>query len=422
MHLISFHWLIRSIRAAAAAVIFLFCAPAMAQQVVGQCNDMTRGQAFAFYSNYYTHQMGNPSNAGVAARDPSFMTFLRIPAANPAVNAYFVGWDGSLIEITRGFGWRQIGACDFHPAFVQQNPLANVYAPPVMSQNIVVETPSGEMPLPETIATSAANRPFGVPMITTEARAQQCFQQSGGNRSTFADCMVRAMAGQRERAAYDCARTGTDRAAMAFCMVGALGGSKERQIAQTFANCQAQYGTRFSEYPLCLARSRVDGDTGRLLQCVQQQSNRGQVSVMGTAMCYGADKLDMNTEMQIAVQCAVGTGGEPMAFASCAGGQLTAMELNKCFTHGVGGSGCFGPNNTIVQALRSAGQAIGQHFGPNNDLVRNWNNAVNDVRNGPGPNHEVVKVFRNVGNELKNAPQNVTNAVKRAVPRIKVKW
>jgi hypothetical protein len=413
---------VRAFGAFVAMTLFFFCAPAMAQQMVGQCNDLTRGQSFAFYSNLYAHQIGNPANAGFAARDPSFMTFLRVPAVNPMVNAYFVAWDGSLIEITRGVGSRQIGTCQFHPSFVQQNPFANVYAPPPMSQNIVVETPSGEMPLPQAIASSAANRPFGVPMVTTEARAQLCFQQSGGNRAQFGDCMVREMAGQRERAAYDCARSARDRAAMAFCMVGALGGEKERQIAQTFANCQTQYGTRFSEYPLCLAGSRVDGDAGRLLQCVQQQSSRGEVTVMGTAMCYGAQKLDLNTEMQIAVQCAVSTGGEPIAFAGCAGGQLTALELNKCFTHGVGGSGCFGPNNTILQALQSAGQAIAQHFGPNNDLVRNWNNAMIDLRHGPGRNHEAVKVFRNVGNEVRNAPQNVTNAVRRAVPKIKIKW
>lgn len=412
--------MLRLLRLFLLALAGLYSTAATAQVAVGQCNDMVRGQAFVFYSNYYGHQVGNPMNAGYSVRDPSYMTFLRIPAANPFMNAYFVGWDGSLIEITRGVGWRQIGGCNFNPGFVQQNPFANVYSPPVMSQNVVVETPTGEMPVPQAIA--SADRPFGVPMITTEARAQQCFQQYGSNRTQFGDCMVKAMAGQRERAAYECARGNSDEAAMAFCMVGALGGAKERQIAQTFANCQSQYGADFSEYPLCLASSNVDADTGKLLQCVQQQSSRGDVTVMGTAMCYGAGKLDMNTEMQITVQCAVSTGGEPMAFAGCAGGQLTARELNKCFTHGVGGSGCFGPNNTIVQALQSAGQAIGQHFGPNNDLVRNWNNAVNDIRHGPGPNNEVVKVFRNVGNEVSRAPENVVNAVKRVVPKIKIKW
>jgi hypothetical protein len=396
---------------------------AQAQALVGQCNDTVRAQSFAFYSNNYTHQIGNPANNGYVMRDPSFSTFLRVPAANPALNAYFVGWDGSLIEITQGVGARVIGGCQFHPGYVQANPYANVFQPPVMSQNMVVEVPGGgEMPIPQAIVQS--DRPFGVPMIASEARAVQCWNSAGGSQSQFGDCMVRAMAGQRERAAYDCARANrNNNSAMALCMVGALGGAKERQVAQTLANCQAQYGTRYSEYPLCMAGQNIDGDTGKLLQCVQQQTSQGQVSVMGTAMCYGAGKLDMNTEMQIAVQCAVSSGGEPMTFAGCAGGQLTAIELNKCFTNGVGGAGgCFGPNNTIVQALQSAGQAIGQHFGPNNDLVKTWNNAVHDVTQGPGPNNEVVKVFRNVGNEVKNAPQNVVNAVKRVVPKIKIKF
>ncbi|WP_143738486.1 hypothetical protein [Erythrobacter colymbi] len=416
------HKILKLLTISLATIAAAAATPSAAQQVVGQCNDLSRGQSFVFYSNYYAHQIGNPGNGGFTRRDPSFMTFLQLPAVNPMINAYFIGWDGSLIEITRGLGWQVIGGCQFNSNFVQQNPFSTVYSPPALASNIIVQTPVGERPLPQAFATQFNERPYGVPMITTEQRAIQCYQSSAGNRRAFGDCMVKAMAGTRERAVYECAQQGADEQALAFCMVGALGGSKERQIAQTLSACQQQFGNDYSQYPLCLASANVDQDTGRLLQCVQQQSSRGDVSVLGTAMCYGAGRLDMNTETQIAVQCAVTTGGEPMAFAGCAGGQLTAMELNKCFTQGVGGSGCFGPNNTIVQAFQSAGTALGQQFGPNNDLVRNWNNAVNDLRYGPGPNNDVVKVFRNVGNEMRNAPQNVADAVSRVVPKIRIKW
>lgn len=403
------------------AVAGLHCAPAAAQVYpVGQCNDLTRGQSFVFYNNYYGHQIDNPANGGLTVRDPSFMSFLRIPAVDPQNNAYFVAWDGTLIEITRGVGSHQIGNCAFNAGFVQQNPFAGVYAPPVYSHTVFVQTPQGELPVPQAIA--APERPYGVPMLTTEVKAQQCYHQSGGDHTRFGDCMVAVMAGARERGAYECAKSNDDKSQLAICMVGVLGGNKERQIAGQLQQCQRQYGDDLSQYPLCLASSNADADTGRLIQCVQQQSGRGEVSVMGTAMCYGAGKLNLNTEMQIAVQCAVASGGEPMTFAGCTGGQLTANELNKCFTNGVGGSGgCFGPNNTIIQALQDAGYAIGQQFGPNNDLVKNWNNAVYDIQHGPGPNNDVVKVFNNVGNAIGSAPKAVTDAISKVVPKIRIK-
>jgi hypothetical protein len=53
----------------------------------------------------------------------------------------------------------------------------------------------------------------------------------------------------------------------------------------------------------------------------------------------------------------------------------------KCFSKGIGGPGCFGPGNTIVQAF--------QH-------------AIDDITKGPGENKEVVKALRNVGVEFKD--------------------
>ena len=50
-------------------------------------------------------------------------------------------------------------------------------------------------------------------------------------------------------------------------------------------------------------------------------------------------------------------------------------ELGKCLEKGIGGPGCFGPDNTIVKTI---------------------NNAINDIIKGPGPNNEIVKAFQEV--------------------------
>lgn len=358
-------------------------------------------------------------------RDPSGQMFLRLPSTTPEYNAFFVSWTGQLVQVDRVNGLHIIGGCQFQNSFVPQNPFVGIYRPPIMSTNLGVETPGGFVALPRDIVDP--NRPYASVMITGQPQTEACFRaawhpDNGLNRDQFGDCMVGAMAGGREVAAYRCMRMQQSPEARAFCMIKVLGGNREQRAAEALERCFAQFGTDWSRYPLCMANVQVGGDAGRLLACVQQQSRSGDVTVMGTAMCYGAQSLNLNPEMQIVVQCAVATGGEPYAFTACAGGQLTARELDKCLRHGVGGpNGCFGPNNDIINGLREAGRIIAGQFGPNNDIVRTWNSAVQDITRGPGPNNEGVRVLRNVGNEIGRAPDNVGRAISRAVPRVRVK-
>lgn len=392
---------------------------------VGRCVDQVRGVAFDVFGDGMIIQVGNPANYGMGARDPSGQTFMRMPSTAPQLTAFFVGWDLSLIQIHRFQGVQVIGGCQFVPGFMPPPPYINLYQPPVMHPQLAVETPAGFMPVPQTLVDP--ERPFSKPMITDESRAQTCYQnawsQSGLNRQQFGDCMVKAMAGDREAAAYQCARSHDTADARAFCMIGILGGQRERQLATALQQCHTTYGADYSRYPLCMSSYTADGDAGRLLACVEQQSRQGDVTVMGTAMCYGAQQLDLNPEMQIVVQCAVATGGEPYSFTSCAGGQLAARELDKCLTGGVGGpQGCFGPNNDLIKGLTEIGNVIGAQFGPGNDLVQAWNTAVNDLTQGPGPNNDAVRVIQNIGNEVGRAPGNIAKAVERAMPRIKIKF
>lgn len=406
---------------------FLVGMPARAQ-VVGACVDQSRGLTVQFRADGFMFVPGTTMN-GFTRRDPSGVMFLQLPAAVPWQQAFFISWNREFVEVNQT-GVRLIGACQFNPAYIPPNPNVHVWSPPAPSVNQGVYNGTQFVPLPQALVTQqVVNAPFAPPLLVAEARAQQCWAQSGGQRAAFGDCMVRSMVGDRERAAYDCVRRGgNNRAVAATCMVGALGGQRERAIASAVAQCQQRFGSNYNQYPLCMASQNlnVGGEAGKLIACLQQQGSTGNVNMLGTAVCYGSGALNLNAEAQIAVQCAATTGGEPYSFAACAGGQLTARELDKCFTGGIGGqNGCFGPNNTIVQALNQTGQILGQQFGPNNDLVRAWNTAARDITSGPGPNNEFVKVFRNVGNQVGRTfgPNNdIRKAVERVVPRIRIRF
>ncbi|MBL1222964.1 hypothetical protein JET18_19075 [Chryseobacterium sp. L7] len=387
--------------------------------LVGRIYDQAHGQSFVLYSDGMMIQDGNPMNKGIASRDPSGIMYLRLPAANPYQKAFFLDYNKNVIELDYMLGSRIIGFADIQ---IPPNPMIQ-YIPPVYSQNVGIQTATGFQPLPSQIVDT--NNPYGDLMITNGQTAKGCYDQSIGfngalDRQKFGDCMVANMAGKKENEIYNCVKNASTPEEQALCLVGTMGGTNEKRISASLLKCYKQYGNDYSKYPLCLAGESSDPELQRLLSCVQQQGQYGQVSFMNTAVCYGAGKLNLNTEAQIVVQCAVTSGGQPYVFAGCAGGQLMARELDKCFTDGVGGdSGCFGKNNDIVKGLNKIGSELQNQFGPTNDIVRTWNTTVHDIQYGPGKNHEAVKILTNVGNELGKAGNNIGKEIKKVLPRIK---
>ncbi|WP_135213164.1 hypothetical protein [Vitreimonas flagellata] len=394
------------------AIMMMFSAPAHAQ--VGRCFDNVRGQAYDVFPNLWMVQVGNPMNQAQAMRDPSGVTFMRIPSTNPMYQAFFVDWTGQVVEINLN-GMFPIGYCQFAQQFIPPNPYAFQYQPPQMA-NWGVRTANGVQAVPQNFAQS--NQRYVRPLLTSEQVAAQCMNQSS-SREAFGDCMLRSMLGAREERIYECGRNSEDNAELSLCIMNVVGGANERRAATQLAACYETYGENWDAYPLCMAEQNMSNDSARLLSCVRQQAQQGQVTFFGTAICYGASQIQLTPEQQIAIECAATSGGDPMVFAGCAGGQLTARELNKCFTHGVGGSGCFGPNNEIVRALRNVGVNLNDAFGPNNDVVRTWNNAVNDIQHGPGPNNTAVQVITTISNDIANGPgpnNDIVRAIDNVVP------
>lgn len=404
-------------------VAFLTTLYGYGQAPVGRIFDNVRRQSFLLYTNGMIVQDGNPANRGMTVRDPSGLMNLMLPSTTPNFNAFFLNWNNQLLQIDRVNGTTIVGYCDC-PSFA--NPYATVYKAPQFNPNVGVETNTGFKPLPAQIVDT--NRPYGNVMSTSEQNAERCYLQSLDSagkldKEKFGNCMIQNLAGSKELAIYNCVKNAKTPEEQTICLFEALGGEKERRIAQQLQECYQTYGKDFSRYPLCMAGAMTDGEVAKILSCMEQQSRTGQVSIMGTAICYGTQNLDLNPETQIMIECAMASGGEPYTFAGCAGGQLLARELDKCLTYGVGGTnGCFGENNDIIKGLKAIGEAMRNEFGPNNDLVKLWNNSVNDFTKGLGPNHEAVKAFRNIGNEIGKAPGNIENAIKRVVPKIKIRF
>ena len=209
---------------------------------------------------------------------------------------------------------------------------------------------------------SAQDIPFTANGNSTIA-ASNCV--NGGysdDMNRFSACWVMQMASPQQREIANCIMTNGDWASAGFCMAGRGLSPSGQQVAQCALNLV--YGNA----PPQMLANCASGPTGinpeamRLAGCVAANTD----NFWGAAMCAGGEKL--TPEQQVFAECAVETGLQPYAFAACATGQLTINEFQKCLTIGVGGEGCFGTNNTIVQLVRAFWTGVAG--GPNSVLNR----------------------------------------------------
>lgn len=169
-------------------------------------------------------------------------------------------------------------------------------------------------------ATCAASNP-GVKMSDEQRVAVKCAAQSNGDTSAFASCAGSAFLGQnlgeKEQAVLNCAANQSgDAAEFASCAAAGLFGDQMSEEQKIAIKCAAQ--------------------------------SQGDPAGMGTCAAANMFGMQLNPEQQIAVQCVVSTGGQPYAAAGCMASRLTARELTKCLSEGVGGKGCFGDSNDLV--------------------------------------------------------------------------
>jgi tetratricopeptide (TPR) repeat protein len=245
------------------------------------------------------------------------------------------------------------------------------------------------------------------PPLPDETRLKQCKTQSTDSRQ-FMNCLVDRAMPKEYRITSQCVQNNPSDYGRAFVcstdnrqLLGAY--DKFKQIN----DCVNKTGSKdASNIARCSGDSSLGDNERYYLSCVTE--NKGDLKT--AAVC--ALIKDLTPEQQIAISCAISSGGQPQLFAACAGGQLLARELDKCWTNGVAtDGGCFGPNNEFRNILRRRAALIRQMFGEdsavykaymlwqdnvlapgaNHEVVKFLNNGLHDVKSGLGPNNEYVK-------------------------------
>jgi hypothetical protein len=251
--------------------------------------------------------------------------------------------------------------------------------------------------------------------------AQQCAQQAGTSVDAFAYCAGQnVVLPEKEQAMLDCAvssrttpdfaqcaaplvgirlsadqqlvagcamRSEGDPSDFAACAGGALLGRQLTPEQRAVLACARNANGDATNFATCSASSLIGPGLSREQRIAVQCAAQSQGDATGFATCAGANmfNLNLNPEQQIAVQCVVSTGGQPYAAAGCMATRLTARELTKCFSQGIGGDGCFGDNNDLVGRNGWVARTMGQVAGGPNSVIRNpdqiWGGNNSFVRN-----------------------------------------
>jgi hypothetical protein len=270
-----------------------------------------------------------------------------------------------------------------------------------INPSFVVALPSSEG------GSSVTGVNFARPPLPDKQRLTECHAKSGTDKAAFGRCVVSHAMPKEYRIVEQCmvANQNDGGAAMA-CSTGnqeVISGYKK---VKEFKSCYDEAQGNRWEMAQCVGNQTLPPKERRYMGCITR--NRGDFKA--AAVC--ALLPELTPEQQIALSCAISTGGVPAAFAACTGGQLLSRELDKCLSGGLfTEKGCFGPNNDYRKFLDTVDGRFRQGFGQNSeaykafslwknnvlapghnhDVVRHLNNSLNDLRDGPGPNNDIVR-------------------------------
>jgi hypothetical protein len=225
---------------------------------------------------------------------------------------------------------------------------------------------------------------------------QGCAKAAAGNTTKLALCVAESKGlNDDQRRVLNCARNNTSKEAAAGCIASGL--IQDKNAAQA-VSCAASSRGSYTEFALCVAAPQ------------------------------------MSAEMRIAAECLTSTGGNPVAFAGCAGGRLTLRELEQCISgNWRSEDGCFGENNEVVKALNEHEKALRQvmraagletsydnmigdlkrgRLGENNEVIKVFNVANAVISNAAGSAEDIANTVGNTANSVLGAPKQIADAVK----------
>ncbi|RWO88564.1 hypothetical protein [Mesorhizobium sp.] len=266
----------------------------------------------------------------------------------------------------------------------------------------------------------------GASLGRNTATTLKCYREASGDAESFAECSAKNILGENvteeQKRAIECLSEAQDQSdvlmcstnfvdltddqkALIECTVSSDGNSSDfigcagsaaldkylGRDAKTAVRCATDSGDDAEKFALCAATGILGENASKEQQIALTCAAQSGGDIEGMATCTGANLLNMelglNPEQQIAVQCLVSTGGQPYAAAGCMATRLTARELTKCFTDGIGGDGCFGDNNDLTGRNGWTARTLGQIAGGPNSVINNpdqiWGGNNSFVRN-PG--------------------------------------
>ncbi|WP_208717801.1 hypothetical protein [Pantoea cypripedii] len=250
----------------------------------------------------------------------------------------------------------------------------------------------------------AGNTLFGDKLSQDQRDAIECLSKSSSmnNAAVCGADKLTASLSAEQRTALNCAvNSKGDTESFMQCASGKLLLSQLTPQQVSLVKCASGTSDSLS-FAGCAGAALLGNNASKEQTIALQCAAESQGDPTSMAACAGANLINMgmnlNPEQQIAVQCLASSGGAPQAAAGCMATRLTARELVKCASQGVGGDGCFGDSNDIVgkngwtaRTLSSFGGLIAKNldnvWGGSNSFLRNpgqiWGGSGSFVRN-PG--------------------------------------
>lgn len=282
--------------------------------------------------------------------------------------------------------------------------------------------PSLQIALP---APQDRNEGFGIktvlamPPIPEAVTLSECRDESSDEEEMYQCIRERALPPAYRTTVHCMEEHPKDNGAALICSTGREDLKEAYRKMTKVQKCAEEYRND-TDIAVCAGEQFLGHNERYYLQCVKDN-----VDAYGAAVACGLAK-NLTPEQQIALSCAVKTGGNPKAFLVCTGGRLLAREIDKCWKHGIATQdGCFGPNNDLRKFADGIDERMKKTLGKNSEVYKAYK-LYKDVVLLPGANHEGVKAFNTVLNDIQNGPGEnndiikAGNELKKLIPSVSI--
>ena len=246
---------------------------------------------------------------------------------------------------------------------------------------------------------------LALPPIPDTGALSQCRNESEGEAEMY-QCIVHRALPPAYRTTTQCMdENPEDNGAALVCSTGNHDLQDAYERMKEVQDCAKDHEAN-DDIAMCAGEKHLGPNERYYAKCVKDNmTNYGAAAACGLAK-------NLTPEQQIALSCAVKTGGNPKAFVVCTGGQLLAREIGKCWKYGVATEkGCFGPNNDLRKFADSIDGQMKTTLGENSEVYKAYKLYKDNVLL-PGPTHDGVKAFNTALHDIQYGPSASNDIVK----------